>query len=141
MVTLAANDPGRPCTRPLARVQNASMSSASIAVSAATGTNHSRATQARSRSMSSPVRNTHGSVPSAGADRPAIVSQAFAAPGYQAGRAGRLASRRPTSVRNSSRCGQARQVTTSLVAMQLKEVLLAIDAATMSAWQASWAGV
>jgi len=122
-------------------MQNASMSSASIAVSAATGTNHSRATQDLSRSMSSPVRNTHGSVPSAGAGRPATVSHAVDAPGYQAGRAGRLASRRLTSARNSSRCGQAPQVMTSLVAMQLKEVLLAIDAATVSAWQASWAGV
>ena len=45
------------------------------------------------------------------------------------------------SSRNSSRCSHVRQVTTSLVAMQLKDVLLAIDAAIISAWQANCAGV
>ena len=83
--------------------------------------------------MSIPVRNTQGSVPSAGSCPPAMACHAAAAPGYQAGRAGRLASRRATSPRNASRCGHDRQVTTIFVAMQLNDVLLAIEAATVSA--------
>jgi len=69
------------------------------------------------------------------------AAHAAAAPGYQPGRAGSLASRRPTAARKASRCGHERQVTTSFVAMQLNEVLLTIEAATASAWKASWAGV
>ena len=107
-----------------------------LGISAATGTNHSRSHHRESAAGSMPVRNTHGSVPSAGRRSPVIVSQAAVPPGYQPTRGDIAARRRWTRPRNASRWSQVWAVTMSFVAMQLKEVLLMIEAAMMSAWRA-----
>jgi hypothetical protein len=133
-VTLAASEPGRPRAKAAARSQKSASEPAASGTSVATGTNHSRTSQCGSRSGSMPGRNTTGSRPDAGGGPPLAASQAAVDPGYQAGRAASASSRRATSVRNASRCSHERQVTTHFVAMQLNEVLLAIEAATMSAW-------